>query len=365
MKNKNTIFYITGAVILVALIIYSQIPKATGVGITVHFIKDGKEVFPQTKGFFTIVTPPGIDVDYVYFDIFGVNGGETPISNIQLVEGWPIELNNSLNEMTPQTLEIGENKLLWTSEWINATLLEAYPQPITFWVEVSAVNDYTGEIIYAPRAYSEDITFGAAVSILQDGGFELTTSPTSFEYWTSKKRQGDSKDWSTIEVLNEDFFGNTPETNTILKHTTPTSYVPFVTTRNLIPVESSAEYTLSVYSKADSALTSSQFIVEAYDSGGVELGSGNMEGIPHSPYGGYYYAHYSINTVWERHSIIFTTGSNVKYLRVGFSSGADLMSQYLENARLVQSSPPEECFKECPSGFPVPCEVPCPGGVSP
>ena len=174
----------------------------------------------------------------------------------------------------------------------------------------------------------------------------LPSYPPSFEYWTHKKRQGDAVDGSVIEVMNEDFFGNTPETNTILKHTTPTSYVPFVITKYQIPVESLAEYTLSVYSKASSALTSSQFIVEAYDSGGVELSGGNMEGIPHSPYGGYYYAHYPINTVWERHSTTFTTGSNVKYLKVGFSSGDDLTSQYLENARLVKISPPTNWFNQ-------------------
>ncbi len=164
MKNENTIFYIIGGVFLVALLISSQVPKATGIGITVHFIKDGKEVYPK-RGLFTIVNPPNVDVDYVYFDIFGVNGGETPISNIQLVGGWPIELENSLIGITPQSLDIGENKLLWTSEWIDATLLEAYPQPITFWVDVSGVDDYTEEIIYAPRAYSEPISFISQVGL--------------------------------------------------------------------------------------------------------------------------------------------------------------------------------------------------------
>ncbi len=339
MKNQNIIL-IVGGIVLVALIISSQVPKATGIGIKVHFIKDGKEVYPQTKGLFTIVDPPGIDVDFVYFDISGVNDGETPVSNIQLVEAWPTELNNSLIGVTPQSLEVGEDKLLWTSEWVDATLLEEYPQPINFWVEVSGIDDYTGETIYADRAYSEEINFGTAVNILEDGGFELTITPTLFEAWTHKKRQGDAVDGSTIEVMNEDFFGNTPETNTILKHTTPTSYVPFVITRYPIYVESPATYIFSVYSKASSALTSSQFIVEAFDYDVMELGEGHMTGLSYSPYGGFYYRHYPINTIWERHSITFTTGSDVEFIKVGFSSGDDLTSQYLENARLVQISSP-------------------------
>ncbi len=116
-NNKNLIFYIIGAVLLVALIINFQIPKETEmIGLNVHYYKDGVEVFP-TKGFlgFSIVTPPGGSFDQISLSINGVAGGEIPFSNIQITDATPTAFKNALPTTTQSLLE-GQSKTLWTSD---------------------------------------------------------------------------------------------------------------------------------------------------------------------------------------------------------------------------------------------------------
>ncbi len=169
MKNQNTLFYIIGAIILVALIIFSQVPKETGmISLTPHYYKDGVEVIQ--KGFFgfTIVTPDGGSYDQISFGIPGNAVGDISFSDIQIADAYPLILKNSLPSTT-QSLSVGQSKTLWTSNLIDAVQFEG--QIINFWVEVSAVNDYTGETVYSPRAYSGEIGFEAEIQ-----GWDLSTA---------------------------------------------------------------------------------------------------------------------------------------------------------------------------------------------
>ena len=156
MKNQNTIFYIIGGIFLVGLLIYSQVPKETGmISLTPHFYKDGVEVVPE-KSLFTIITPPGGSYDQISFSIPGTASGEIPFSNIQIVDSYPLAFKNSLPSTT-QSLTAGQSKTLWTSSLIDTEQFEG--QTINFWIEISAVNDYTEETVYADRAYSGDVQF--------------------------------------------------------------------------------------------------------------------------------------------------------------------------------------------------------------
>ncbi len=132
------------------------------ISLTPHYYKDGVEVFP-TKGFFgfTIVTPPGESYDQILFDINGVSTGDIPFSNIRITDASPTAFKNALPS-TIQSLNRGQIKKLWgEGDYIamNTIQFESI-SPVNFWVEVSAVNDYTGETIYADRSYSGDISFG-------------------------------------------------------------------------------------------------------------------------------------------------------------------------------------------------------------
>ena len=179
MKNQNPIFYIIGAVILVALLLSSQVPKEEGMfSLTPHFYKDGVEVVPE-KSLFTIITPPGGSYDQISFSIPGTASGEIPFSNIQIVDSYPLAFKNSLPSTT-QSLTAGQSKTLWTSSLIDTEQFEG--QTINFWIEISAVNDYTGETVYADRGYSGEISFEAEIQ-----GWDLSTAVYDGEILTKDR----------------------------------------------------------------------------------------------------------------------------------------------------------------------------------
>ena len=147
-KQNNMVFWIIGAVVIVILIISSQIPKKTEmIGLNVHYYKDGVEVFP-TKGFlgFSIVTPPGGSFDQISLNITGTATGEIPFSNIQITDATPTAFKNALPTTTQSLLE-GQSKTLWTSDLMDTVQFESMAQPVRFRVDVSAVDDYTKEIV--------------------------------------------------------------------------------------------------------------------------------------------------------------------------------------------------------------------------
>ncbi len=167
-KNNNTVLWIIGIVILLIIILsqsninlYNLFKKQEGIiSLTPHYYKDGVEVF-SSKGFlglFTMVTPPGGSFDQISFSVPGTAIGDISLSNIQIIDAYPIAFKNAL-PLTIQSLLVGQTKTLWTSDLMETVQFEG--QTINFWVEVSAVNDYTGETIYAPRAYSGEISFEA------------------------------------------------------------------------------------------------------------------------------------------------------------------------------------------------------------
>ena len=124
-------------------------------GFTPHFYKEGIEVFP-TKAFsgFSIVTPPGIQVDEIKFDISGTNTG--PSIELKIVDASPQVFKDAL-PTTIQSLEVGESKILWTSALMETAQFEAV-SPVNFWIRISGEDKSTGELIYREK-YSGDISF--------------------------------------------------------------------------------------------------------------------------------------------------------------------------------------------------------------
>ena len=148
MKNENTILWIIGIAVVVFLILPNiQTSKEEGmIGLNVHYYQDGKEVFPKF-GVFSIVTPPGGGFDQIGINIDG-SATNVSFSNIQIVGASPSAFLNAL-PVTTQTLSIGQSKTLFTSSLIDTVQFEALPQPVRFWINISAVNDYTGETEYS------------------------------------------------------------------------------------------------------------------------------------------------------------------------------------------------------------------------
>ena len=182
-QNNNTILWIIGIVILLLVVTNFPVQKETGmIGLTPHYYKDGVEVFP-TKGFFgfSIVTPPGGTYDQIAFDISGTGTGVT-FSNIQIVDASPLALKNAL-PTTISSLAIGESKTLWGSDLMETVQFESMGQPVNFWIKVSAVNDYTEEIVYA------------------EGDIGLTIEPEVMGF-------GDGSDGTIIFTLSTKSFGN-------------------------------------------------------------------------------------------------------------------------------------------------------------
>ncbi len=156
-KNKNVVFYIIGAVFIVALMLYSQPDlfqkQETGmIGLTPHFYRDGVEVFPS-KGVFSIVTPPGGVYDQLSFDINITNTGSNPIYNLQIDTASPLAFNNALPSNIVY-LGIGQS-IVWSSTLMTTSQFEG--QTIDFWVRVSG-EDALSQPTYE-EASSEDITF--------------------------------------------------------------------------------------------------------------------------------------------------------------------------------------------------------------
>lgn len=116
------------------------------VGLNVHYYKDGVEVFPQSV-LQSVVSPPGIEIDQISFDIVGSNTGNIPIINIQIIDADPIQFFNVL-PTTTQTLEVDETKILWQSGLIDVLQFESEVQPITFWIKISGKDEDLEEEIF-------------------------------------------------------------------------------------------------------------------------------------------------------------------------------------------------------------------------
>ena len=149
MKNDNTIFWIIGIAIFVFLILPNIQQKQDDgfVELNVHYYDANKnEVFPE-KSLFSIVTPPGITTDFIRISISGTASGISR-SNIKIVSASPSALFNSL-PTTMQSLTAGETRILWTSDYIATSQFESMTQPVRFWANISAKNDYTGLTEYS------------------------------------------------------------------------------------------------------------------------------------------------------------------------------------------------------------------------
>lgn len=128
----------------------------SGVGLKVHYYKDGVEIFPESV-IQSVVSPPGIEIDQISFDIIAENTKNLKIRDIQIIDASPTPFRNTL-PTTIQTLDIGETKLLWQStDLIDVLQFEFYAQPVTFWIKISGKDEFLEEEIFVE--HSVDLTF--------------------------------------------------------------------------------------------------------------------------------------------------------------------------------------------------------------
>ncbi len=154
MKDKDLAIILIAVLILAGLYVFNQKPKP--LGLTIHYYDSQKNEIK--RGFLgSTISPPGVEASFIAFDIIGSNTGESPIRDMKIIDASPAELKDSL-PTTIQSLAVGESKTLWSSDLINTTLLEVYPQPVRFWVNVSGIDEYSNKIIYSQDYQDISIT---------------------------------------------------------------------------------------------------------------------------------------------------------------------------------------------------------------
>lgn len=140
MKNKPLFLII--AVLIAGAFFLNQ--KQDEFGIKVHYYdKNGEEI--KQNSLFSLINPPGIEADYISFDITGSTKG-LQYSQITVADASPIEFKNAL-PTTQQSIKINETKVLFSSDLIQTTTLEKYPQPMNFTVKISAIDDYNKKTV--------------------------------------------------------------------------------------------------------------------------------------------------------------------------------------------------------------------------
>lgn len=161
-KNDDTIFWIAGILLLLIVVSQSNFNQQEDFSMRINYYKDGVQVFQ--KNLFSIVTG---DYDQISFNIYGTNEGNLNLTNMRIVDASPIEFKNALSTTT-QSLEVGEiNKLLWTSDLINATIFESFLQPVDFWFNISATAENV-ETVYQEGGLNLTIEGETQVSTLTD-----------------------------------------------------------------------------------------------------------------------------------------------------------------------------------------------------
>jgi hypothetical protein len=166
-KNNNWIFWIIGIIVLFLVITQTDLlkPKQTEFAtISVQYYNDGVEVIPQ-KSLFSIVTPPGGSYNQISFSIGATATGKS-YSNIRVVSATPTAFLSAL-PTNSTNLSIGQSKTLFVSSLMTASQFETMPQPVRFWVNISAKDDYTGQTVYV------------------QGSLNLTIMPASSAMWTA------------------------------------------------------------------------------------------------------------------------------------------------------------------------------------
>jgi len=150
--EKNTYLWIIGIVILL-LVLKSTLPSEP-FSITTDYYKDGRKV----SGLFSTF----IQYDQIRLNLHASNDGQLKISDIKLVSATPEIFNNSLPKISFETLEVGEkNKLVFTSNFIDANTLASLPQPVVFWAKISGKDEFG-------TTYTEETTF--SLSFIQEVG---------------------------------------------------------------------------------------------------------------------------------------------------------------------------------------------------
>jgi len=184
MKNKLLIWIIVGIILIgiISMWVYFGFVKSSEkpFGINVHYYKDGVEVFPQSV-LQSVVTPPGIEIDQISFDIIGSNTGETNL-NVQIIDASPQPFKDAL-PTTTKILDVEETKTLWQSGLIDVLQFESYEQPVKFWINISGKAENLEEEIFVE--HSVDLTFAKEYV---SGGWnidkllDLTYSPESLRF---------------------------------------------------------------------------------------------------------------------------------------------------------------------------------------
>ena len=145
MKKNYTLqaFLILG-IIIVAAILY-QYNKKDETSLKVHYYVNGKEV---NKGLFSMVG--NTYYNQIKIDVI-ITAFQSNFTNLRINNASPLVFKNSL-PTTVKTIPYGQRTILWSSSLINTSLLETYPQPIRFYVNVSGTAVATGGA-YSASAY--------------------------------------------------------------------------------------------------------------------------------------------------------------------------------------------------------------------
>jgi len=163
-KNDNLLLWV-GLAIIAILVLYT-----TGFGskflITDNFVTEEGPVMVEVQYFKEGVEVTGlfgayIEYDQVRFNIFATSEGST-LSGIELVDASPLIFKEALPTTSFATLEPFEkNKLIFTSDFVDAIALSNLPQPVDFWLEVSA-----------PGSANEETTFSLTFTQPSESVFE-------------------------------------------------------------------------------------------------------------------------------------------------------------------------------------------------
>lgn len=170
MKNDKTWIIVVGIVLVIVLFV--NINNNSFHSLQIHYYKNGTEVFPNKL--FSVVTPPGGTYDAISFSISGKSSGSS-FSNIKIISATPTAFYNSLPTST-QSLNPNQNKVLFSSGIIPVNQFESYSQPVRFFVNISATDDYNGQTVYSSSYVDLKIEPTTTTCTDSDGGLNYEIS---------------------------------------------------------------------------------------------------------------------------------------------------------------------------------------------
>ena len=144
-KKDNTLFWISGIIILLVFVLPNIQKQNEFATINVHYYKNGVEVQPQRQ-FFSVVTPPGGSYDSIAFSVTAQNTGAAPINSVSITSftGGTTSFLSSFTSTSFGNLAVGQSITL-TSNPISTLQFETLTQPVQFIIQVGGTNTYNNQ----------------------------------------------------------------------------------------------------------------------------------------------------------------------------------------------------------------------------